>query len=272
MALQTADQMGYASPMTIRSVIGRYRDQNLPQPVTVDSIQRIGVTESLAPRTIQTLKLLGLIDDGGNITEQFQRLKRVPTSEFKAELISMLRSAYAPVFELIEPAGATYEHVQDAFRTFKPEGQRDRMVSLFLGLLEYAEYSSDLPSGRASGSGRSAAAGRSSGPRTPKDKPSERENNTRREPLPPAPAPPGEGDTYTVELASGGDIFVRVRVDVFGLSLEDRNYVMDIVDKLKGYPNPPAESNSSTASNKNGPSEEGPSGQPSGDGGGVTSR
>lgn len=72
-----------------------------------------------------------------------------------------------------------------------------------------------------------------------------------------------EGDTYTVDLKSGGSVSVVVKVNLFGLTTEDRNFVIDLVDKLKGYPSP-------TGSNKNGPSEEGPSGQPSGDGGGVT--
>src|SRR4051794_31321083 len=102
MALQDAEQMGYASPATVRAVISRFRDQGLPQPLTRESIQRIGVTESLAPRTLQTLKLLGLIDDEGKVTEQFERLRRAPTSEFKPDLVTILRSAYAPVFEVVE--------------------------------------------------------------------------------------------------------------------------------------------------------------------------
>jgi hypothetical protein len=243
-ALQDVGQMGYASPATVRGVIGRFRDQGvLPQPLNRETILRIGVTESLAPRTIQTLKLLGLIDDQGNVTEQFERLRRAPTSEFKTELVSMLRSAYAPVFEAVEPAGATYEQIQDAFRTFKPEGQRARMVALFLGLLEYAEYSTDLPaSGRGTGPGRTTG-GSTRQRSTPKrDKAPDRENSVNRD-KPPAPPPrrpdvPTEGDPYLIELSSGGKIFALVDVDLFGLSVDDRNYVIDLVDKLKGYKNP----------------------------------
>jgi hypothetical protein len=235
--------MGYASPGTLRNVINRFRDQGLPQPLTRESILRIGVTESLAPRTIQTLKLLGLIDDEGNATEQFERLRRAPTSEFKTELVSMLRSAYAPVFQVVEPAGATYEHIQDAFRTFKPEGQRDRMVALFLGLLEYAEYSQDLPaSGRGTGPSRNTGGSSRTASRGKKDKPSDPANNVKHDP-PPAPLPdrpdaPTKGNPYKIQLASGGTVFALVDVDLFALSTEDRTYVIDLVDKLKGYKTP----------------------------------
>jgi hypothetical protein len=241
--LQNTKSMGYASPKTIRLVIDRFRDQGLSFPLTVDSIQRIGVTESLAPRTIQTLKLLGLIDEKGSSTEQFEDLRRAATAEFKPKLVAILHSAYAPVFELLDPSVATYDQVQDAFRTFQPEGQRDRMVALFLGLLEYAEYSQDLPSGRAAaGTTRSPAAGRTTTPRPKKDRGADRGNNVNHDvPTPPPPRRPDmppQGDPYRVELASGGTVFALIDVDLFALSTEDRDYVIDLVDKLKGYKTP----------------------------------
>ena len=269
MALQTAGQMGYASPKTVRAVISRFRDQGgLPQPLTPDSIQRIGVTESLAPRTIQTLKLLGLIDEEGKVTEEFERLRRAPTTDFNAELVSILRSAYASVFEVLEPAGATYEHVQDAFRTFKPEGQRDRMVALFLGLLDYAEYSQDLPTGRATGGNRSATTGRASAAQPKRDKPSERTNNVKHEPPPPRPpsGPAERGERVEVQLGSAGTVVAYVDVRWLELPAETFTALREAIEAIRAL-----EYEGSTAQvYKNGPSEEGPSGQPSGDGGGVT--
>lgn len=44
-----------------------------------------------------------------------------------------------------------------------------------------------------------------------------------------------DGDTYIVELASGGSVSVLVKVNLFALSRDDRNLVIDLVDKLKGY-------------------------------------
>ncbi|MGB6164286.1 MAG: DUF5343 domain-containing protein [Pseudonocardiaceae bacterium] len=106
--------------------------------------------------SLKTLQILGLVDQQGMPTQQFEKLRRASTAEFKPELITMLKSVYADVFEVVEPAGATLAEIQDAFRSFTPPGQRIRMVSLFLSLLEYAEYSDSLPSVRASGGTRPA--------------------------------------------------------------------------------------------------------------------
>jgi hypothetical protein len=51
----------------------------------------------------------------------------------------------------------------------------------------------------------------------------------------PAPQHSVTGDTYTVSLASGGQVSVVVNVNLFDLTTDDRNFVIDLVDKLKGY-------------------------------------
>jgi hypothetical protein len=48
-----------------------------------------------------------------------------------------------------------------------------------------------------------------------------------------------DGDTYSVSLHSGGSVSVVVTVNLFALSTEDRNFVIDLVDRLKGYPRSP---------------------------------
>lgn len=39
-----------------------------------------------------------------------------------------------------------------------------------------------------------------------------------------------------VKLASGGSVSVNASVNLFTLTTEDRTFVIDLVDKLKGYP------------------------------------
>ena len=65
---------------------------------------------------------------------------------------------------------------------------------------------------------------------------------------------------------------MRPTVDVkpANLSGTDRKNFYDIVDKLTGCTYEHARATSSANADKNGPSAEGPSGQPSWDGGGVT--
>jgi hypothetical protein len=49
-----------------------------------------------------------------------------------------LNASYADALTFIDPATATETEVRDAFRGYKPHGQQDRMVTLFLGLFEAA--------------------------------------------------------------------------------------------------------------------------------------
>ena len=44
------------------------------------------------------------------------------------------------------------------------------------------------------------------------------------------------GDTYTVDLESGGTVSVAVSVNLFDLTTKDRSFVIELIDKLKGYP------------------------------------
>lgn len=45
-----------------------------------------------------------------------------------------------------------------------------------------------------------------------------------------------EADSYTVDLQSGGRVTVSVSMNIFDLSTTDREFVIDLVDRLKGYP------------------------------------
>ena len=45
-----------------------------------------------------------------------------------------------------------------------------------------------------------------------------------------------KGDVYAVTLNSGGSVRVVVDVNIFELSTEDRQFVINLVDSLKGYP------------------------------------
>src|SRR5205823_3363705 len=95
-------------------------------------------TDSLAPRTLQTLKLLNLIDDDGHPTDEFVELRKVPSDQYKERLASLLRVAYADLLAHVDPTKDEYERIREGFRVYNPPGLRDRMVTLFLGLSEYA--------------------------------------------------------------------------------------------------------------------------------------
>jgi hypothetical protein len=139
MALQPEGPGAYAPPRAVIGIIERWRERGVPTPITADTLVRAGVTtDSLGPRTLQTLKLLDLIDDSGQPTDEFVELRKVPSDEYKERLAALLRVAYAEVLAHVDPTKDEYERIRDGFRVYNPPGLRDRMVTLFLGLAEYA--------------------------------------------------------------------------------------------------------------------------------------
>lgn len=140
----------YASMGSVQKVIEKHRQVGL-QNMTVQKLQQIGVTESLAPRTMFALEALGFYNGNGNITPEFEALRKVPEHDFKPRLAALLREAYAPILEVLDPATATQTEVENAFRAFEPTGQIPRMVQLFIQLMVYAGIMTEPESKRRTG-------------------------------------------------------------------------------------------------------------------------
>jgi hypothetical protein len=124
----------YAPSKAVLGVIERYRERGLPDPLTTGNLEQVGVPASMGPRTLQALRFLGLIDEGGNRLDSFEQLKRAKTDEYPTMLAEIVRAAYLPVFTVVDPATDTDTAVADAFRGFEPGAQREKMLALFRGL------------------------------------------------------------------------------------------------------------------------------------------
>src|SRR6266496_3035362 len=118
------------------TVIRRLRERGLPETLTIQEITRVGVSEGNASRTLQALKFLKLVDEEGYRTQTFDRLGRVPTSEYAEVFGEIIKEAYGDVFTIVDPAEATDIEINDAFRYYHPQAQRGRMVTLFRGLCQ----------------------------------------------------------------------------------------------------------------------------------------
>lgn len=124
----------YAPFGCVITVLRRFRERGLPEVLTAQELVRVGVSEGNASRTLQTLRFLNLIDEMGYRTQIFDRIGRVPTSEYAEVFGEIIKEAYRNVFAIIDPAEATDIEINDAFRYYQPQAQRGRMVTLFMSL------------------------------------------------------------------------------------------------------------------------------------------
>jgi Family of unknown function (DUF5343) len=128
----------YTSQAVMLSLMERNREKGLPNPLTTEQLQRLGVPDSLVPRTLQALKTLDLIKEGGEHTDVLDRLRRAPEAEYKPLMAEWLRGAYAHALDVIDPATADEVAIRDAFRHYSPISMQPRMITLFTSLFEAA--------------------------------------------------------------------------------------------------------------------------------------
>jgi len=138
MAVTDQNPAPYATSSGLLDIINRYRNRGMQTPINAEVLGRAGVSDSLISRTLQALVSLELITEDGIPTETFEGLRVAPETEYKQRLEEWLRSVYADVFGYVDPLQDDEVKIRDAFRTYRPMGQQQRMVSLFIGLCDAA--------------------------------------------------------------------------------------------------------------------------------------
>lgn len=134
MALTSNGNAPYAPASTVVGLLKRFRDKGLAFPVNSDVLIRAGIPDSLVQRVFQTLVLLELIDEDGNATEVLKSIRTVAEKDYPATLAAWIKQVYADVFAFADPATGDETEVRDAFRSYQPHGQQERMVKLFMAL------------------------------------------------------------------------------------------------------------------------------------------
>ncbi len=150
MVTENATVAPYAPVDNVLKVIRRFRERGLPSTLTLQELERLGIPAGNAPRTLVALRFLGLIDEDAERTQVFERLRKSTTDEYPGLLAEIIRSAYAPIFTIVDPDKDGDIATSDAFRQYTPGAQRGRMVTLFLGLCREAGIISGGPPTRRS--------------------------------------------------------------------------------------------------------------------------
>lgn len=113
----------YAPAKSVLLPINRYRERGLNWPLTAKSLEQIGVPDSMAPRTLQALRFLGLVGEDDQATESFKRIKQASEEEYPSQLAEVIRAAYLPVFSIVDPGRDGDVAIVDAFRRYDPSAQ-----------------------------------------------------------------------------------------------------------------------------------------------------
>lgn len=231
----------YAPASAVMAVIDAKRRNPALGGFSAQELATLDIRESLVPRTMQALKLLELLDDEDRTTEVFDELVSSSRPDFSSRLGALLRRVYAPVFEVVDPVLASQDDLLDVFRQFRPPSQRPRMVTLFIHLLRVARMS---PSEEARSAVREYVLrpdGAVETTSSPKEMTYASDTDVARrrarQAWGTAVASPQSGglSRHRLKLASGGSVDIGLNVDLFSLSKEDRDFVMDLVDRVTNY-------------------------------------
>jgi hypothetical protein len=180
---------------------------------------------------MSSLRFLGLLKVD-KPQPSLETLVEAKGDERKTKLAEVIRNSYTEV-EFDALARATPKMLTDWFRNYGLDGDTLRKAeSFFINACKFVEISLS-PSLRKKARNKPARSvtGAAKERKRRKEKPS----------LPEDKGDSGKGSTSEgaqvnrVVLASGGDVTLTVNVDLFQLSKEDRDFVLSLIDIIKGY-------------------------------------
>lgn len=139
MVIDSGKLAPYAPLAPLIGLIRRRREKTLPEVLNAEKLAQMSISEGNISRILQALRFLNLIDEEGRQTELFTRIAHAKEQEYPDILAEIIKGAYHDVFTIIDdPNQATDIELNDAFRFYQPQSQRNRMIILFRGLCQEA--------------------------------------------------------------------------------------------------------------------------------------
>jgi hypothetical protein len=128
----------YAPTENVLRVLNKARAGGLRGAIDTAFLIQLGINDSMAPRTIRALHFLGFIQADGNPTPHLAEYVQASDEQAQTLLKQAIVRSYAMVLRAVDPETDPRSKIFNAFRTMRPQGQWDRMVTLFLGLCRAA--------------------------------------------------------------------------------------------------------------------------------------
>lgn len=222
----------YVSFTTIRHLIERMEQQGVPG--RIDNSYLIGMSGGTQAQVKHALRSLGLIDEDGLVNPRLVELVKHPDDRPKL-VGELLRERYPQLTDLDQTA--TRGQLDEAIKSYGLTGATTRKAaSFFIAAANYAglPLSPHFPSSRpgAGGTGGSGAAPRKRATGKRKAGGDRSGSGTNGDDASPTAA------SYSTEVTIGEDTTLILTVknpDPFKLSLADRDFIFELIDKMKAY-------------------------------------
>jgi hypothetical protein len=202
-------------------------------PPRIDRTFLENYSGSVRPLILAALKTVGMIDGEGKVLPLLREAVRNPPQSRQAILRSWAEQFYSRQIELAKE-NDTAQMLWESFSERGFNGSTLRRAVIFylalsedLGLPVSPHFKSPKAPSSAGGAVRKRGASKSgagrggSAPTSP--------------PSPTATFEQTAGDTYEVTLPSGPKVTLTVKMDVMRTSVADRNFIFEVVDKLRDY-------------------------------------